>query len=203
MSIFRRKGRETPDRYADAITVLVRYTPEQERAVSDYEVATVLRLAARGDVQAEEIEDEVLRWLAQELGPDARSEYAVERERIRHAAGDEVFVEVAILVSVIGGAASGIAQALTERAADHIQGRLPADPGQIEPVEGALQDLDSRRFAVARAFDIRPSDLSLVEQRSSDRHYAAIFEHRSGRFYGVRSDAQGAVTIRRLQPGDW
>jgi hypothetical protein len=59
------------------------------------------------------------------------------------------------------------------------------------------------RFAVARAFDVRPSDLSLVEQRSSERHDAAVFEDRAGRFYGVRTESSGALTIRRLKEGDW
>lgn len=181
-------------RYADLVTVVVRHTPQQGERDPDYEVASLARFAAGGDVPAEDLREDTLRWLIGE-GFAAHNEIAFER---RYANVGASGAEVAIVLSLLGGAVSG----LTQEAVRFIAGRLSDRTENLVPLAEHLDDLDQLRYAVSRAFEVRPSELRLVEQRGSHRHHAAVFEDRAGRFYGARVEAS-TVTIRRLQPGEW
>jgi hypothetical protein len=186
-----------PSRYADTVTVVVRHTPKQWDPDPDYEIASVVSFGAGGDVEAEEVGQDALRWLLDEARYANFTDLEIRRRRVEKGASG---ADVQIVLSLLGGVADALT--LTQEALSFIRRRLSERPGRLTSREDRLADLDWMRTAASRAFDIRPSDLQLVEQRASERHHAAVFEDRAGRFYGVRVEA-GAHTIRRLKPGDW
>lgn len=181
--------------YADVATLIVRHTSQQLEADPDYEVATVARFAAGGSVPVEALHAEIMRWLLDDAGFTAHNQITFQR---RHSNIGASGAEVVILLTLLGGIASG----LTQEAVHYIGARLRERTEHLDPLPSLTNDVDGMRYAVSRAFDVRPSDLNLVEGRARPDRHAAVFEDRAGRFYGVRIESD-ALTIRRLQPGDW
>lgn len=180
------------------MTVVVRHTPQMLSADPDYDVAMVARFSASGDVPVESLREEIMRWLLDEADFTAHSEIAFRRRHINAGASG---AEAEIVVGLLGGAAGGVSGILTQQALGFIRARLAGRTKHLEAMEMWLRDLEGMRFAVARAFDIRPSDLRLVEERASERLHDAVFEDLADRLYGVRIDELGLM-IRRLQPDE-
>jgi hypothetical protein len=162
----------------------------------DYDVATVVRFApGEVDVPAEEVRDETFRWIVDETEFGSANEIRIERLKFNTGASGAA---ATMLLSLLSGAAGRV----TEKAVDFIVGRFREQGIRVEILDHDL-DVDGLRARAAQAFDLRRSELSLVEARGSGRRHAAVFEDRDGRFYGVRIEGGGVVTIQRLREGDW
>jgi hypothetical protein len=185
--------------YADTATVIVRWTPEARVADPEYRVAVVGRFAVGGPVPFDDLRDPILRWLNEEAGYGEDRHYEIRRRNFDEGASG---AEAVLILSLLSGAAGGIAGKLAEEAFDAIRARLAGRVDHLQPMTEYMDGEDDLRHALARAIDVRASDLKLIEHRANDERAAAAFETPSGQVYGVRIGSVG-VTIRALEPGEY
>ena len=185
------------DDYTENLTVVVRHTADQFSGDA-WEEALVLELEAGDHLDLRGLNAGVNRWLIGE-GAQNWNYVEVRRRGINIGASG---VEVAIIVSLIGGALGGISGKMLEFVWDDVADRMGRKRTDVPATGARLDDLDGMRYAVARAMDARPTELKLVEGRLDSERHAAIFEDASGHRYGVKHWSDGGLLIRRLPEGN-
>lgn len=181
------------DDYTENLTVVARHTPDQFSG-DVWEEALVLELEAGDLLDLRGLNGDVNRWLIDE---QAEGHNYVEVRRRGNNVGASG-VEVAIIVSLIGGGLGGISGKMLEFVWDEVATRMGRKRNDVPVVVARFEDLDGMRYAVARAMDARPSELKLVEGHLDPERHAAIFEDASGNRYGIKRWSDGGLFIRRL-----
>ncbi len=170
-------------RYADSLVFVARESDEQGDVDPTFKKALMARVAVGEDVPLEELRPALMSWL-QEEGFSGWSEVEIRR---RHIAAGATGVEATILISLLTGATGGVASVLTQKAWNFVAERLRARAINLEPLPGAAADIDDMAHAVASAWELRRSDLSLVRSDTDGDEKAATFEDRQGERYNVRA----------------
>ena len=164
-----------PDDYAEDVTVVVRHAADQ-MASDAWDEAIVLDIHSGDLLDLRGLNADVNRWL-NDVDASGWNHVEVRRRGINIGAAG---VEVAIIVSLLGGALGGVSGKLLEFVWDNVATRLGRARDQVPPIDDSFEAVEGMRRAVARAMDARVFDLKLVEGRiAADRH-AAIFEDGSG-----------------------
>jgi hypothetical protein len=191
----------TPDRdpndYTENLTVVVRQTPDQLTGET-WEQALVLELQAGDSLDLRGLNADVNRWLIDEE-THGWNYVEVRRREINVGASG---VEVAIIVSLLGGALGGVSGKLLEFVWDNVAARLGRGREQVPVAEARFEHIEHMRYAVARAMDARPLELKLVEARIDADRDAAVFEDAGGARYGVKHWSDGGLLVRRLSPDE-
>lgn len=163
-------------------------------ASDTWEEAIVLELQAGDLLDLRGLNADVNRWL-NDAEANGWNYVEVRRRGINIGAAG---VEVAIIVSLLGGALGGVSGKLVEFVWDNVAARLGRARDQVPPSGARFEEVEGMRYSVARAMDARVSELKLVEARVGANRHAAIFEDASGQRYGVKHWSDGALLVRRL-----
>lgn len=123
--------------YTEKLRVVVRHTPEQFSG-DVWEEARILELQAGDLLDLRGLNGDVNRWLTEEQ-TEGWNYVEIRRRGINVGASG---VDVAIIVSLLGGALGGISGKLLEFVWDDVATRMGRKRNDVPSVGGGFEDLD-------------------------------------------------------------